>query len=40
MTEYDIESYFTTIGIGRPKSEGVFIKKGRKRFGDAFDEIF
>ena len=40
MTEGEVESYFTTIGVGRPKSEEVFIKKGRKRFGGAFDEIF
>jgi hypothetical protein len=39
MTERDIEDYFATIGVGHPKSEAVFIRKGRKRFGDTFDKV-
>jgi SAM-dependent methyltransferase len=39
MTESDVEAFFAKIGISRPKSEAVFIKRGRKRFGDAFDKV-
>lgn len=34
-----VESYFKSLGIGRPKSEAVFVKRGRARFGKAFEEL-
>jgi SAM-dependent methyltransferase len=39
MSDFDIDKYFTTIGVGLPKSEAVFVKNGRKRFGRIFDEM-
>lgn len=39
MNDFDVEKYFTTIGVGLPKSEAVFVKRGRKRFGKTFDEM-
>jgi SAM-dependent methyltransferase len=39
MIEFDVEKYFARIGVGLPKSEAVFVKKGRKRFGQTFDQI-
>jgi SAM-dependent methyltransferase len=35
----DVESYFKSIGIGRPKSDGVYAKQGLKRFGEAFERL-
>src|SRR5262249_7147906 len=32
-------NYFKLIGIGRPKSEAVFLTRGRKRFGKIFDRL-
>jgi SAM-dependent methyltransferase len=34
-----VTTYFNSVGIGRPKSEGLFMQKGRKRFGTAFDDM-
>jgi SAM-dependent methyltransferase len=39
MCDFDVEKYFTTIGVGLPKSEAVFVKNGRKRFGRTFDQM-
>jgi hypothetical protein len=39
MNQDHVESFFKRIGVGRPKSEAIFLKKGHKRFGKAFDEI-
>jgi SAM-dependent methyltransferase len=39
MTADFVDNYFKSISIGRPKSEAVFFKNGRKRFGKAFDEL-
>lgn len=35
----DVESYFKAIGIGRPKSDAVYVKQGLKRFGKSFEGI-
>jgi SAM-dependent methyltransferase len=35
----NVESYFKSIGVGRPKSDAVYTKKGLKRFGKAFEDI-
>jgi hypothetical protein len=34
-----ISNYFKNIGIGHRKSDAVFTKKGRQRFGKMFDEM-
>jgi SAM-dependent methyltransferase len=34
-----LKSYFKSLGIGRPKSDAVFEKRGRARFGKAFEEL-
>lgn len=35
----NVESYFKSIGVGRPKSDAVYVKQGLKRFGKAFEEL-
>jgi protein-L-isoaspartate O-methyltransferase len=35
----NVESYFKSIGVGRPKSDAIFAKNGRKRFGKAFEDL-
>jgi hypothetical protein len=32
----NVESYFKSIGVGRPKSDAVYVKQGLKKFGKAF----
>ena len=39
MTSDPVETYFRSIGIHRPKSQAVFEKHGRKRFGKAFEQL-
>jgi SAM-dependent methyltransferase len=39
MTRDAVESYFKSVGIGRPKSDAVYVKRGRARFGKAFEEL-
>jgi SAM-dependent methyltransferase len=39
MTTDLVDNYFESIGIGRPKSEAVYVKHGRKRYGRAFEEL-
>ena len=39
MTCDPVESYFNSIGIRNPKSDAVFLKNGKKRFGKAFEEM-
>lgn len=35
----NVESYFKSIGVGRPKSDAVYVKQGLKKFGKAFERI-
>ena len=39
MTSEQVERYFTSIGIRRAKSQAVFEKQGRKRFGKTFEQL-
>src|SRR5262245_24472349 len=39
MTKESVESYFRSIGVGRPKSDAVYVKRGRARFGKKFEEL-
>jgi hypothetical protein len=39
MSAFDIEKYFASIGVALPKSEAVFVKNGRKRFGSTFEQM-
>jgi SAM-dependent methyltransferase len=39
MTSDQVERYFTSIGIRRAKSQAVFEKQGRKRFGKTFEQL-
>jgi hypothetical protein len=39
MTSDPVESYFRSIGIRRAKSQAVFEKLGRKRFGKTFEQL-
>ena len=34
-----VENYFKSIGMHRPKSDGVYVKQGRKRFGKPFEDL-
>jgi hypothetical protein len=35
----NVESYFKSIGVGRPKSDAVYVKQGLRRFGQAFEGL-
>lgn len=35
----NVENYFKSIGVARPKSDAVYSKQGRKRFGQAFEKL-
>jgi SAM-dependent methyltransferase len=35
----NVESYFKSIGVGRPKSDAVYVKQGLKKFGKAFEDL-
>jgi hypothetical protein len=39
MTSDPVESYFRSIDIRRAKSQAVFEKLGRKRFGKTFEQL-
>ncbi|SCY34277.1 class I SAM-dependent methyltransferase [Microvirga guangxiensis] len=39
MKYQSVEEFFKAAKIGRPKSEAIFEKNGRKRFREAFDEL-
>jgi len=34
-----VENYFKSIGVCRPKSDAVYVRQGRKRFGKLFEEL-
>jgi SAM-dependent methyltransferase len=39
MATNPVESYFKSVGIGRPKSDAIYVKRGRARFGKAFEAL-
>lgn len=34
-----VENYFKSIGVRNPKSDAVYVKQGRKRFGKPFEDL-